>query len=830
MFGYSLPRITLALFLFVPSVLFTYFAVKVWLEGGQSNWFSNSSKKFVKSNSRFWIFFGFGNLFLFISWVLFFLPEKRAILWFGSFSLYMAVAKPLLLYGMGLSLLVTTNLLAARYGIDLRKLQPDKKNIRLGLLLFLGFLIFVAIVTISGIGLGFDASIWNAPGTPVLSSQVFSVLLGASLLMFPFWLETWLQKRVSSKSSSSFYLDVGLAFFIWLLAAVLWLIQPAASTYYDTQPLPPNYQSYPLSDAFNHDVIANNVLIGEGFRFGGQIAIRRPVYVMFLAGLEALLGANYDAVVVGQVLVLALFPALLYILGTKLHGRLAGALVAGIITFREANSIILGDVINTSHAKLLMADLPSAMMMAGLVLGVFVWMRRDSHNVLGPLLVGGLLGWSIMLRSQSLTLLPFLVLLAFLVWGWRSAWRPILLILLGVSLLAGPWIIRNRVQMGQWAIEDAVVSGFLANRYSFTPGAYAMPFLAGESEGDYYARQMAHVRDFTFLNPGYVIGFVADNFIRNQLLNFLAPPLSLQLRDLESHVRELPYWPGWEGELATESYLPLAANLALVSLGIAFAWRRFRWLGLAPLFINIGFTLNLALARVSGWRYNLPIDWTVLLYYAIGIAQIAYWILLVMNNSFAKRLITTTPRKPISKRAQSSPKTFQIRSVLVVIITLGLLGSSFFLIEFLSHPRYSRLSNPEATFLIKTSEIQNAELEAEREQLADLLEADLITVLSGRALHPRYYRAGGGEPGREFVLIDPMDFERFTFYLIGPDPASVVLRVASPDIEFPASSDVVVFRCGNTLEAAALVVKAGESISELYISTDLAQSCPLVVQ
>jgi len=820
--GYSVPRIVLAVLVFAPTVFFSYSALKIWKKGSRTVWIVKSLNTFVQNKSHYRFFFGLGTLFLFACWLLYFLPEKRAILWFGSVALYFSVAKPVFFYGTVLGVLALVHILVARHGLDIKALSSEKNNFHLGIYLFFCLLAIVVLISVSGIGLGFDASIWNAPGTPILISQLFIVLFLASLIWV---LAFWLQSRDSPGLISSIYFDAGLAVLIWLFAAAFWLLQPAPSTYYDTSPLPPNYQSYPLSDAFNHDVIANNILIGEGFRFGGQVAIRRPVYVMFLAGLEALLGANYEAVVVGQVLVLALFPTLLYFLGTKLHSRLAGLLLAGMITFREANSIVLGDVINTSHAKLLMADLPTALMIAGLALAVFVWMRRDLLNRLTSLLVGGLLGWSILLRSQSLTLIPFVILLVCLVWGWRIAWRPILLFLFGVSLVAGPWIVRNRVLTGQWVIEDAVVSGFLANRYSFTPGTFGLPFLAGESEGDYYARHMASVRNFAFQNPGYVVSFVADNFIRNQLLNFLATPLSLQVRDLESHVRELPYWPGWQGELPSESYLPMLANLALISLGIAVAWKRFRWVGLMPVFINFGFTLNLALARVSGWRYNLPIDWTVLLYYAIGFAQIVLWIFVALRLSFAKNLITN-PIASKTKHFQNAPKTIRAQAFLLAIIGLGLLGSSFLIIEQNSNPRYSRLRDEDTISLIENYESQDSKSELDRLQLLDLLEANRITVLSGRALHPRFYRAGEGEPGREFILIDPIDFKRVTFYLIGPDPASVVFRVENLDIEFPASSDVVVLRCGNTFDAAALIM-ADQSPPRLYISADLSQSCPV---
>ncbi|MEX1248225.1 MAG: hypothetical protein WEA61_07045 [Anaerolineales bacterium] len=703
-----------------------------------------------------------------------------------------------------------------RYGINTRGLDQEKEKLRLGLFVFTFLILFVVLVALTGLGLGFDATVWNAPGTPILSSQVLLCLLIAALILLvaiAIW-RRWRKGRFLEQR-----LDLILAGMVWLIAAGIWLMQPAPSTYYSSPPVAPNYQSFPLSDAFNHDAIANNVLIGEGFRFGDQVAIRRPAYVLFLAGLEGFLGGDYDGVVIGQVLGLALFPAFLYLLGAKLHNRFSGLLLAGIVILREANSIVLGNVINTSHARLLMADLPTAMLMAALALAVVSWLRSSPRNWMAALLVGGLLGWSILLRSQSLTLIPFVLLLVVLVWGWRLAWRPAALFVLGVLLVASPWILRNRALIGQWAIEDAVVSGFLANRYSFTPGTYVLPFLPGESEGEYYARQMGRVREFTLQNPGYVAGFVADNYVRNQMLNFMAMPLSLQLRDLESHVRELPFWPGWEGDLPGETVLPMAANLLLVAIGLAVAWKKVGWVGLVPLFISLGFTINLALARVSGWRYNLPMDWSVLLYYTLGLGQLVIWILLLFHNlprvkQFLAKLVPIEPKSRVKPKSQSIGRWPLVIAALLLLMA----GSSFSIIEALNVPRYAKVSSQHVLDALSRVTLGNS---TDKQRVLNLFTAGGLNVIGGRALHPRYYRVHEGLPDRNFLLVSPMDFARLTFYLLGPEPGEVILPLDSLDAEFPASSDVYVFHCGKTLDAAAVIVKESDGSLVLLVSAKL---------
>jgi len=818
--GYSAERLALAAVALASTLLFSWLAWRARLD---PSWLAKTvirTKAALKPASSFWLALTIAVLLFLVSWMLFFLPTERAATFIGSYSLYLARLRPLLFFGILIGALSTSLLTFQCYGLDARALRGESRVLRPALLIFVFLLLGWGLLVATGLGLGFDATIWNAPGAPILSSQVFfSLLLALLVLAAAFALRQKLPKAFLFKR-----LDLTLAALVWILAAVLWLRQPAQPTYYSSEPRPPNFETYPVSDAFNHDVIANNVLIGEGFHFGGLVAIRRPLYVMFLAGLEGLLGPNYDAVVSAQVVVLALFPALLYLLGSKLHNRFSGLLLAGLITFRETNSIALGHVVNVSHAKLLMADLPTALGMAALGLAAVVWLRGSPRSGVAGLLTGGLLGAFILLRSQTLTLIPFFVLLAILVWGWRAAWKQALLFVVGVALVASPWIIRNRVQMGQWTIEDSVVSGFLANRYRFEAGTFGLPFLAGETEGEYYARQMASVREFALQNPGYVAGFVADNFVRNELLNFMAMPVSLQLRELESHVRQLPYWPSWDGHLAAESAIPMLANLFLVGLGLGVAWRRARWVGLAPLFINVGFTMNLALARVSGWRYNLPVDWTVLLYYAVGFGQLLLWgMLLLQGNSKIKKFISNLLIIETKNKKTGWPTRAQWAASALALL---LLGNSFLIIEVFSKPHYHKLSAQEANAILDSAEVQNGE-EPQKAQLEEILAQGQLGILNGRALYPSFYHAGEGAADSDFSLTMPFDFKRVTFYLVGPEAASVVLRVEGQQVDFPSGSDVLVLRCGgNALEAAAVVITHADQRSELIISSDLAAACP----
>jgi len=244
---------------------------------------------------------------------------------------------------------------------------------------------------------------------------------------------------------------------------------------------------------------------------------------------------------------------------------------------------------------------------------------------------------------------------------------------------------------------------------------------------------------------------------------------------------------------------------------------------LAPLSINLGFTANLALARVSGWRYNLPVDWTVLLYYALGLGQLLVWALLLLGGMpWAKKFLADLQNLQTRKEKVRESRPVPSWTYAAVLVFLVILGSSFLIIERLSQPRYSKVGQDQAAASLVGAEAQT---ESDRQQVLELLSAGQLYVASGRALHPRYFRADQGISAGDFMLVAPMDFGRLTFYLIGPEPASVILAVDDLGIDFPASSDVLVFRCAGAVEAAAVIVDRGDDTSKLIISSRLEEGC-----
>lgn len=799
--GYSLERLVLAVAVLLPGLVFAALTIITWRQSSRlEGWIARLQAR-LQSTALFWALFVTAILLALACWVLIFLPDLRAADILPALAPYLPRLQALLGFGLALSALAALLLPATRYGLDHVEGQPGLWR---SAGFFAGLMLLVAIIMLSsGLGLGYDITEYNAPGAPLLASQAFIAVALAVLFAA---LAMALARRLGAR-----WVDIGLFLLVWAAAAALWQAQPFDPNYYASPPVPPNGEMYPLSDAFNHDVIANNALIGEDFRFGGLRAIRKPLYTMLLAGLHTLADADYAGIVAWQVIVLALFPAAVFAIGQRLGGRIAGLAAAGFIIFREANAIRLGAVVNLSHAKLLMADLPAALGLALLALAAFHWLRRRPGSGVAALAVGGLMGALMLLRSQQLTLIPLLALLALLALRaagleWRALLVRLLLFFVGVGLVAGPWLLRNKSLTGEWIVEQSTAASFLAQRYSAAPDSIQVAFLPGESEGEYYARHMATVKDYMASHPGEVLAFAADNYARNLYINAMPLPLSFELRDTESHVRELAYWPSWDGRLAAESLLPFALGMGLMALGLAAAWRRHGWAGLAPLVILLGFTANLALARVSGWRYNQPVDWIVLLYAALGLSELL------------RRGMARIGREPQffedNPALEVEDALLDERRLAWTAVALLILGSLPLGWEAASNPRYAEVSREQAAATLADAD--------GAEPVLAMLNADELSVLHGAALYPRYYAAGDGVSGTDFFLVTPMDFERLTFFLIGPDPFSAALPVDSIPETLPSGSEVLVFICAEARTRTAAVYSMEDG---RLLTTDPAAIC-----
>jgi hypothetical protein len=656
-----------------------------------------------------------------------------------------------------------------------------------------------ALAAFSGLGLEPDVTAWGAAGTPLLFWQV---LAGCGLALLLIWICLAFPHFLSWK-----YSTIAVFVFLWLATAGLWLATPLKPNYYALAPVPPNAEYYPYSDAAVHDLISQNLLIGEGLGGGGGKVVRRPLYALFLAGIHTLAGQDYERCASLQVIVLAFFPALVFLLGSLLHSRLTGFLAAVFLIIQEHNAILLSGVINVSHSKLFMSDLPSALLVALFTLLAAAWFRLGGRGWKLPLCLGGVLGALMLIRPQAILLAVGPVfLLVFSAWRRPLIWlKGCLLFGLGLTLCVSPWLWRNWRLSGGLVFDepsDAQI-GLIAQRYTFDPALRTefTQFKEGESYSQYSARMSRQIVEFALTYPAEVASFVSSHFMHNLVNGAAIFPLSAQDLSLEGSVRQRTFWLDNEDrEQPVRPTFPdlwmLGLNLAMLGVGIASLWGRRRddlLAGLVPLLTYICYNASNALARNSGWRFMQPADWIAWLLFSAGVSQIILRFLAIFPwDGFSQISLPLrmggTPLPPGRYAAT------RIQAILLPAL-IFLLGASLPISEGVIQRRYPHLNDSELLQRIEQFPL-DARQQSDLDVMRRLITDDEVKILWGRALYPRFYKAGQGiKEGTPSPLTRVRDYARLTFELIGSQNERVVLVSPRPPQSFINGSDVYAIGC-----------------------------------
>jgi hypothetical protein len=127
---------------------------------------------------------------------------------------------------------------------------------------------------------------------------------------------------------------------------------------------------------------------------------------------------------------------------------------------------------------------------------------------------------------------------------------------------------------------------------------------------------------------------------------------------------------------------------------------------------------------------------------------------------------------------------------------------------------------------IKQSKTQLSDEPQIKEQIEDISTND-PRVLQGRALYPRYYPKGESDLDYESWNA-PREYDRFSFYLVGPVNTGVVIQMdTKPVINFPQAADVLIIGCQDEGFFKGLVVYV-KSTGTILLGSPLpvSLSCP----
>jgi Dolichyl-phosphate-mannose-protein mannosyltransferase len=691
-------------------------------------------------------------------------------------------AWPLLGFIILFSLQSTVWLLAIRFGIH----KPVFEARKHAFIAFVILLFVFGFVSLTKLGLTPDPAYWGEPGVPIQGWQL-GLALTLSVL-FLFLRLSHHPRGLPFFKANPRRTDFLIGLLIWALGTGIWLSVPndvlKNSFYFPIGP--PANMPLPHSDSAYYDSMAHSLLIGTDYL--GEIPTR-PLYILFLTFLHLLFGENYNLIIYAQSYVLATFPVVLYLLGKKLHSRLAGITIALFAIFREWTNLLVSSDTRVSNTKMLLVDIPTLLLILLACLFAFRWLERKDKR--SAFIAGGIFGFLLLLRTQSMLILPFIFAVAFL--ALRSEKRPwiapFLMFTLGIVVSIAPWLTHNYLRIGKFAFDAPFQYQVLASQYAYTGN---LDFQAVDLENKSLSQILV---TFAFRDPGFVAGFISNHFLATEVDTLLALPLIVSFNGLREPVNL--YWTTFAGFLSWSNILILISYLAIIAIGLGVSWKRWRWAGLLPLAYNLGYAAANGIGRFSGWRYDLPADWIAYFYFGIGFVEILFWLASFFGTRFSDTEDADKTDSVVSKRMWAS----QILPLAVVFAFIGAL------------PWIAESVNPPARYPIS----EHANLLAQIAELQNVISIDEVqafgrqpesTILEGRLLYPRTFSANAGmASATPWPSYAPRDYPRLGFRLLNHDVRDVVFPNKGVPVENVHGRDVIVLGCQreNYVEARLLV-------------------------
>jgi hypothetical protein len=232
----------------------------------------------------------------------------------------------------------------------------------------------------------------------------------------------------------------------------------------------------------------------------------------------------------------------------------------------------------------------------------------------------------------------------------------------------------------------------------------------------------------------------------------------------------------------------LAFYVFLFSLGLATACERNGWLGLLPLMVNFAYNLWTSIALLSGQRFMLSMDWSIALYYMLGIFALLNIFFFALENGRAKilkwyevNLVSTTPANENSKW----PK-YVFAGLMFFTV-----GASLPLSEMSFQERYPLIRDGVSNnFFLFPGVLAQADLEPACQKM---IESNGLEIVRGRAIYPRYYEAGEGEIFTDAAGYKTVDEGRLVFDLLGQRNHRVIFPMSQSPGFFPNASDVTLW-------------------------------------
>jgi hypothetical protein len=672
-------------------------------------------------------------------------------------------------------------------------------------------MLYLMAVVISFTGLGIVPSHdgdWSR-GLPAVPLLEWQLVLACVLCLSVMFLEA--RERALQPARP----DVWICLAIWALTVVFWTSQPVVPNSTALKPHEPNFEVYPFTDAQTYDEFSQSVLVGNGF--GEDNIPQRPLYIVFLVFAHVLVGQEYTQVVFLQSVLFAVFPVLLYLLGTELVGRPVGIAIALLAVLRDFTSNLVSPFTgNISYSKLYLSEIPTAIFLILALLVAIRWIKTGFPPSLGFFL-GGILGAGILIRTQTIVALPVILLFALPI---RRATiialgKSVFIMLLTIAVMISPWLWRNWQMTGE-IIFDSPESqtANLALRYGRLNGMQPdITRQAGESSSEYNARLNGMARDAISSNPVAAIGGVTNFFLNHAVNNILLLPLRQDIQSLsELWVPSDAFWQRWEGRPTAVQSILLIFYIFLFGLGLTTAWVRNGLLGFLPLALNLLYNLWTSLALLSGQRFMLAMDWSIYFYYMTGLFTLLNGFLLVLPEG--RSIALRWHERNRTLQTVSVPHFSQWQLILPGLLFLGI-GLSLPVSEGLFPQKYPpRPQEKILEGLTNSTVLEQTGFDPVCMQHS--LSRGQLSIAEGRVLYPRYYSPGDGENFTDAIGYRTVDQGRLVFDMVGQVNGRIIFPMSqSPDF-FPNGADAILMSGDNGMPWFVFVQQ--DDVQRFYVS------------
>ena len=824
LWGFSLNRLFfLALFLFITIVCFILMI------------YARNTGSYIERNIKevnIKLIFSLSSAAFIFSLLFLLTPFYR----FFQFSSYAERLQPAILWLLVASGLLLIPLILIWVGWDerafLNSIRSNKSTL-LTLLLILAFIFFVfGFVCISRIGLVPDDLFWNENGIPILITQVLlSIVISIMFGKLANNLNTTNTRKAGFHPKNVFCADFLLFILIWVCTVCIWLPTPASKSYFAPGPYPPSNVMYPFSDAALYDVSAETALIGQGFANYGKVA--KPLLTFFLFILHFIGGGDFGIITSIQVVIFATIPPLLFLFGKEISNRYVGLLAAFLFIFLERNAYIASLWLSTSHSKLIMSEIPLMFLFILFTYFMLKALKSSQETDINRNIVisGGLLGFTTLIRHNSWFVLA-VAFFVFLIAYYRQLKRffiILLLFFLGFTSSILPWEVRSAEMGLPFIISTILNSTQFQLRYDYSPqtdntgqmqttsgNSVLNSSLNTDSDSDDLTTQ-TKINNENPSNHSFIPEFIPAHFIHNIITSLAILPHSLQFHDLKHSAIESQTLFTLSTNNDKSQAIPIIflwINLLILSIGLIFAWKKWGIGGLFPALLFVTYALALALARTSGGRYIVPIEWVILVYYAIGLITTINWTLSLFHYSLIPEQASHDTEVKTNHVVETKKHKRKILQYPAYILLFLLLGSAIPLAERIMPVKYSISDKNEILQMIDG--ISDSDLEAYSiQEIRQFVLSENSVAVYGRGLFPRFYQAGEGETK---TFMAEKDYSRLTFLIISPQTglpqylfkglSGVNLPLTAQNIFFPNESDVIVVGCPTDEEYidAALVV------------------------